>query len=169
MKSTNGSIDYRIAVLAAPIHTSQIYLPESLTVQIPERPHEPIFTTVLATNASRPDPAYFGLKPGAWTPRTILTTIGKDGEEPEFLSLKYHSIVRPGEHEEYIVKILSNERLPDESLERLFGEESVKWAHVHEVRLPHLPFGPGKTHKPIRTVEDPRSFANDNFPSYQAR
>ena len=141
MRSANGSIDYRNAVLAAPIHTSQISLPESLTIQVPERPHESIYTTVLATNASHPDPTYFGMKPDAWVPRTILTTTRKDGEEPEFLSLRYHSIIRPGEHEEYVVKILSEEKLSDESLERLFGPESVKWVHTHEVRHPHLPFG----------------------------
>jgi len=169
VKSTNGSIDYRNAVLAAPIHTSHISLPESLTVQVPERPHESIFTTVLTTNASHPDPAYFGLKPTARAPRTILTTTGKDGEEPEFLSLKYHSLIRRDEQEEYVVKILSREKLPEGSLERLFGEESVKWAHTHEVRLPRPPFLSARTHDLNRTVENSCSYTNDNFPSYQAR
>ena len=140
MKSTNGSIDYKNAVLAAPIHTSQISLPESLTVQVPERPHEPMFTTVVSTNASYPNPTYFGLKPGATTPRTILTTVRKDGEEPEFLSLKYHSIIRANGNDEYVVKILSEEKLPDETFERLFGPDSVKWVRTHEVRLPRFSF-----------------------------
>lgn len=135
MRSTNGSIDYRNAVLAAPVHTSHISLPESLTIQVPQRPYEPIFTTVLTTNASHPDPAYFGLEPTATVPRTILTTVGKDGDEPEFLSLKYYSVIQRGEQKEYVVKILSEEKLPEESLERLFGPESVKWVYTHEVRV----------------------------------
>jgi prenylcysteine oxidase/farnesylcysteine lyase len=154
--------------LAAPIHTSQISLPESLTIQVPERPHESIFTTVLVTNASHPDPTYFGLKPAATAPRTILTTVGKDGKEPEFLSLKYHSTIRHGEHEEYVVKILSKERLPDESLERLFGQESVKWVHTHEVCPPRLSLGSPRIHS-NHTVEDSCSYAYDNFSSHQAR
>ena len=166
VKSTNGSIDYRNAVLAAPIHTSHISLPESLTVQVPERPHETIFTTVLVTNASHPDPAYFGLKPTATAPRTILTTVGKDGAEPEFLSLKYYSIIQRGGQDEYVVKILSKENLPEESLERLFGPESVKWVHTHEVCLLRLPFLPARTQIFNCTVEDSCSYANDNFPSY---
>ena len=170
MKSTNGSIDYRNAVLAAPIHTSHIHLPESLTVQVPERPHETIFTTVLTTNASHPDPVYFGSKSAATVPRTILTTVGKDGEEPEFLSLRYSSVIRRGGQEEYVVKILSKEKLPDESLERLFGPESVKWVHTHEVRLPRFSFCVLRNSQfSTGTVEDTRSYANDNFPSYQAR
>lgn len=127
--------------MAAPIHTSHISLPESLTVQVPERPHRAIFTTVLTTNVSRPDPAYFGLDPTAAAPRTILTTEGKDEEEPEFLSLKYYSVIQRGGQEEYVVKILSEEKLSDETLERLFGSEGVKWAHVHEVRVPHFFLG----------------------------
>ena len=136
VRSTNGSIDYRNAVLAAPIHTSHISLPESLTVQVPERPYGSILTTVLSTNASHPNPTYFGLKPTARTPRTILTTVRKDGKEPEFLSLKYHSIIRANGNDEYVVKIVSEEKLADETLERLFGPESVKWVRIHEVCLP---------------------------------
>ena len=168
VRSTNGSIDYRNAVLAAPIHTSQISLPESLTVQVPERPHESIFTTVLSTNSSYPDPTYFGLKPTARAPRTILTTATGGGGEPEFLSLKYHSIIRANGNDEYVVKILSEERLPDETLERLFGPESVKWVRTHEVRILSLPFGSAKTHNSDRTVEDPCSYADDHLPPYQA-
>lgn len=146
VKSTNGSIDYRNAVLAAPIHTSQISLPESLTVQVSGRPHESIFTTVLTTNASHPDPAYFGLNPTATVPRTILTATGKDGGEPEFLSLKYYSVIKREEREEYVVKVLSKEKLSEESLEQIFGPESVKWVHVHEVRIPRWPFGLARSH-----------------------
>jgi len=148
VKSTNGSIDYRNAILAAPVHTSQISLPESLTIQVPQRPHEPTFTTVLTTNASHPDPAYFGLEPTATVPRTILTTVGKDREEPEFLSLKYYSVIQRGEREEYVVKILSKKKLPEESLERLFGPESVKWVHTHEWKTPVLT--PTTTFPPIK-------------------
>lgn len=169
MKSTNGSIDYRNAVLAAPIHTSQISLPESLTVQVPERPHESIFTTVLATNASHPDPTYFGLNPTATAPRTILTTVGRDGEEPEFLSLKYYSIIHRGELEEFVVKILSKEKLSDESLERLFGPESVRWVHVHEVRLPRLLIGSERSHSSNYIAEVSCSYANHDFPPHHAR
>lgn len=148
MKSTNGSIDYRNAVLAAPIHTSHISLPESLTVQVPERPHESIVTTVVSTNASHLDPTYFGLRSTATTPRTILTTLRKDGEEPEFLSLKYHSIIRANGGDEYVVKIVSEEKLPHETLERLFGPDSVKWVHTHEVCLPRLSSKSARTDNP---------------------
>ena len=155
--------------MAAPIHTSHIFLPESLTIQVPERPYETVFTTVLATNASHPDPTYFGLKPTATAPRTILTTAGKDGEEPEFLSLKYHSTIQHDGQKEYIVRILSEEKLSDETFERLFGPEAVKWVHVHEVCLPRFPLGSARTHDSNHAVENTRSDANDNFPSYQAR
>jgi len=169
VKSTNGSIDYRNVVLATPIHTSHISLPESLTIQVPERPHETVFTTVLITDASRPDPTYFGLKPIATAPRTILTTVGKDGEEPEFLSLKYYSVIQRGGQEEYVVKILSKEKLPDESIERLFGPGTVRWVYVHEVCLPSFLLWLIRTHGSDCIVENTRPYANDNFPSYQAR
>lgn len=100
-------------------------------------------------------------------PRTILTTAGKGGEEPEFLSLKYYSVIQRGEQEEYVVKILSEERLPEESLERLFGPGSVKWVYTHEVRIP--PFGTVRTHNLNCTVEDTCSYTDDYFPSYQTR
>ena len=112
---------------------------------------------------------YFGLKPAATIPRTILTTVGKGGEEPEFLSLKYYSVIQRGEQKEYVVKILSKEKLPGESLERLFGPESVKWVYTHEVRTPNSPSGTGRTHGLNRTVENTRSHADDHFPSYQTR
>ena len=124
---------------------------------------------MLTTNASRPDPAYFGLKPIATAPRTILTTVGKDGEEPEFLSLKYYSVIQRGGQEEYVVKILSKEKLPDESIERLFGPETVKWVYVHEVCLLRFLFDSARTHDSNYTVENTRPYANDNFPSYHAR
>jgi hypothetical protein len=169
VKSTNGSIDYRNAVLAAPIHTSRISLPESLAIQVPERPHETIFTTVLVTNASRPDPTYFGLNPAATAPRTILTTVGKGGEEPEFLSLKYYSVIQRGDQEEYVVKILSQEKLSEESLEQLFGPESVKWIYTHEVCVIDFPFGAARAHSFNHVVEDPCPFADNDFSSYQTR
>jgi len=134
--------------LAAPIHASQISLPESLTVQVPERPHQSILTTVISTNASYPDPTYFGLKPGSRVARTILTTVREGGEEPEFLSLKYHSIIRANGNEEYVVKILSEEKLSGETLERLFGPESVKWIRTHEWKTPVLT--PTTTFPPIK-------------------
>jgi len=168
VKSTNGSIDYRNVVLAAPIHTSHVSLPESLTVQVPERPYETIFTTVLTTNASHPDPAYFGLKPTETVPRTILTTIGKGGEGPEFLSLKYYSVIQRGGQEEYVVKILSEKKLPEESLERLFGPESVKWVYIHEVRPPLFLFL-SRAHDSNCTVEGTCTYADYDFPSHQAR
>jgi len=170
VRSTNGSIDYRNAVLAAPIHTSQISLPESLTVQVPERPYESIFTTVLSTNASHPNPTYFGMKPTTRTPLTILTTVRKDGEEPEFLSLKYHSIIRANGNDEYVVKIVSEEKLAEETLERLFGPESVKWVRIHEVCLPpRLHLYSARAHNFNRTVEDPCPYPDDHFPPDQAR
>lgn len=125
---------------------------------------------MLTTNASRPDPTYFGLKPIETAPRTILTTVGKDGEEPEFLSFKYYSVIQRGGQEEYVVKILSKEKLPDESIERLFGPETVKWVYVHEVCLLCLFFfGSARTHDSNCTVGNTRPYANDDFPSYQAR
>lgn len=148
VRSTNGSIDYRSAVLATPIHTSHISLPESLTVQVPGRPHESVFTTVLTTNASHPNPTYFGLGPTAIPPRTIYTTIGKDGNEPEFFWLKYTSVIKHGEQDEYVVKIFSEEKLPEESLERLFGPDSVKWARTREWKTPVLT--PTTTFPPIK-------------------
>ena len=124
---------------------------------------------MLITGASRPDPTYFGLKPIATAPRTILTTVGKDGEEPEFLSLKYYSVIQRGGKEEYVVKILSKEKLPDESIERLFGPGTVRWVYVHEVCLLSSLFWLIRTHGSDCTVENTRPYADDNFPSYQAR
>jgi len=91
---------------------------------------------------------YFGLDPTATAPRTILTTEGKDGEEPEFLSLKYYSVIQRGGQEEYVVKILSEEKLSEETVEKLFGPEAVRWVHVHGWKTPVLT--PTATFPPIK-------------------
>jgi len=46
------------------------------------------------------------------------------------------------------VKILSEEKLPEESLERLFGPEAVKWVYTHERKTPVLT--PTTTFPPIK-------------------
>jgi hypothetical protein len=102
-------------------------------------------------------------------PRTILTAVGKDGEGPEFLSLKYYSVIQRGEQKEYVVKILSEEKLPEESLERLFGPEAVKWVYTHEVRTLVPPFGTARTHNLNCTAKDSCPYADDYIPSYQTR
>lgn len=64
---------YDAVLIGAPWHTSGITLVNTETV-IPVNPYVHLYVTVLATNASHPNPVYFGRTKGSDVPTTILTS-----------------------------------------------------------------------------------------------
>ncbi|KAF8504494.1 FAD/NAD(P)-binding domain-containing protein [Russula emetica] len=129
--------DYDAVVIAAPYHTSQISLPADLSSLIPTQPYIHLHVTLLTTTAARPNPVYFGYKPGYKVPTTILTSLDglrHGGKVPEFNSLSYHGQAKFAKNEthdgrgtgERVVKIFSMERISDEWLAAMFQNE-VGW------------------------------------------
>ncbi|KAI5123737.1 hypothetical protein M0805_000330 [Coniferiporia weirii] len=136
VKTSSGeSATYNDVIIAAPFHSTGIKVTTSSSVfgpgsalEVPPQPYVHLHVTLLTTTAAHPDPAYFGLKPGAKVPQTVLTTyegVRHGGKEPEFNSLSYHGPIAPG-REEYVVKIFSKESLSDEWLRAVFGDK-VGW------------------------------------------
>jgi prenylcysteine oxidase/farnesylcysteine lyase len=130
-------------IIAAPFHQTSITVPKSVADQIPPQPYINLHVTLLSTNASSPNPSYFGLPEGSAVPQVVLTSRAnsrKGGKEPEFNSLSYHGSTREGE---YAVKIFSMQHLSDEWLDGVFPG-AVGWVHRKEVSflsaLSFLPF-----------------------------
>jgi len=132
IKSTQGAVDYKAVILAAPFHLTNITVPLTLSAQIPEQPYVHLHVTLLTTTSPTPDPTYFSLSPSSKVPLMMLTTYEgarNGGEEPEFNSLSYHGLVRDGE---WAVKIFSKKRISDEWLDKMFFNK-VGWVHRKEV------------------------------------
>ena len=132
VKSSRGTTDYKIVILAAPYHSTGIDLQSSLAEQIPEQPYVHLHVTLLSTTSARPNPEYFGLAPSSLTPRVVLTTNqGKreGGIGPEFNSLTYHGLIRDGE---WAVKIFSDHKLSDAWLNKMF-QDKIGWIYRKEV------------------------------------
>ncbi len=132
VETTLGTKRYRGVILAAPYHSSKIQLPSALSSQIKPQPYVHLHVTLLTTNSSTFNPAYFGLPPSSKVPGMMLTTDEKKrqgGKGPEFNSISYHG--KAGENE-WAVKIFSEERVSDEWLERMFPG-SVTWVFRKEV------------------------------------
>lgn len=137
VKSSQGSKTYKAVVLAAPFHQTGISIPAELEAQIPIQPYVNLHVTLLTTNASSPNPSYFGLPEGTQVPRVILTSYAgarKGGKEPEFNSLTYHGSVREGE---WAVKIFSESEISDGWLEGVFPS-AIGW--VYRKQASWLPF-----------------------------
>jgi prenylcysteine oxidase / farnesylcysteine lyase len=136
-------------ILAAPYHTSHISLPDNLSSLIPPQPYIHLHVTLLTTTSATLNPEYFGYKPGAGVPTTILTTfegVRRGGKAPEFNSATYHGKAKFAKNEthdtqktdEWVVKIFSMERIADEWLTDVF-QNQVGWVFRKEVCLCFAP------------------------------
>ena len=170
--------DYDAVVIAAPYHTSHISLPADLSSLIPPQPYIHLHVTLLTTNASSPNPDYFGYKPGSQVPTFVMTTFDgarRGGRAPEFRSLSYMGQTKfadNGTHDEqeadeWIVKIFSMERISDEWLATMF-QNQVSWVLRKEVcRLRTYPWHEYLTKEhPVGLVSCAVSY--DELPTSQA-
>ncbi|KAL0950719.1 hypothetical protein HGRIS_007495 [Hohenbuehelia grisea] len=149
VRTTSGrSQQYKAVILAAPFHTSGIALSPLLAARIPPQPYVHLHVTMLVTNSSTFNKAYFGLAPNASVPSLMLTSaegIRRGRPGPEFNSISYHGLVRPGE---WAVKIFSDHRISDATLQRILPN-SVRWVYRKEWdAYPKLP--PTKTFPPVK-------------------
>jgi prenylcysteine oxidase / farnesylcysteine lyase len=137
--------DYDAVILATPFHASDISLPSSLSSLIPPQRYIHLHVTLLTTTAATPNPVYFGYKPGAKVPTTILTSFDgarRGGKASEFNSVTYHGQAKFARNEthdtqetgEWVVKIFSLERVSDEWLAGVF-QNQVGWVYRKEVYL----------------------------------
>jgi prenylcysteine oxidase / farnesylcysteine lyase len=129
--------NYDAVILAAPYHSSHISLPDNLSSLIPPQPYIHLHVTLLTTTAATPNPEYFGYKPGASVPTTILTSsegARQGGNASEFNSVTYHGHAKNDTQmsKEWIVKIFSMERISDEWLENMF-QNQIGWVFRKEV------------------------------------
>lgn len=114
-----------------------------LADRIPPQPYVHLHVTLLTTRDDTVKANYFGLSPGNYIPKTILTTsegVQSGGMEPDFNSLSYHGRVRKtnetgdwNEQEEWNVKIFSKQRISDEWLAEAF--DHVGWVYRKEVSV----------------------------------
>jgi prenylcysteine oxidase/farnesylcysteine lyase len=136
--TTQGTNDYNAVILAAPFHLTDITVPHSISEQIPKQPYVHLHVTLLTTTSEYLNPTYFNLPSSSKPARMMLTTYEgarNGGPEPEFNSLSYHGLVRPGE---WAVKIFSQSRMSDELLDRIFNGQ-VQWVFRKEVRVRFQP------------------------------
>lgn len=132
--TSKGTQDYAAVILAAPFHFTDITVPHSISEQIPNHPYVHLHVTLLTTTSEYPNPAYFNLPSSSKPARMMLTTyegVRHGGLEPEFNSLSYHGLVRPGE---WAAKIFSKSRISDQLLDNIFNGQ-VQWVYRKEVRV----------------------------------
>lgn len=132
--TSQGTNDYTAVILAAPFHFTDIVVPRSISDQVPKHPYVHLHVTLLTTTSEYPNPAYFHLPSSSKPARMMLTSyegVRHGGPEPEFNSLSYHGLVRPGE---WAVKIFSKTRISDQLLDRIFNGQ-VQWVFRKEVRV----------------------------------
>ncbi|KAF8557352.1 FAD/NAD(P)-binding domain-containing protein [Imleria badia] len=140
VRTSSGTKVYRGIILAAPFHQTGIAISSELADRIPPQPYVHLHVTLLTTRDDTMKADYFGLSPGNYIPKSILTTshgVQSDGVEPEFNSLSYHGHVRKtnetghwSDQEEWSVKIFSKQRISDEWLSKAF--DHVGWVHRKE-------------------------------------
>ncbi|KAH0838635.1 FAD/NAD(P)-binding domain-containing protein [Lanmaoa asiatica] len=140
VRTSSGTQVYRGIILAAPFHQTGISISSGLADKIPPQPYVRLHVTLLTTRDDRTKANYFGLSPGDYMPRSILTTfqgVQSGGVEPEFNSLSYHGRVRIAnetghwsDQEEWNVKIFSKQRISDEWLSKAF--DHVGWVYRKE-------------------------------------
>ncbi|KAI0050817.1 FAD/NAD(P)-binding domain-containing protein [Auriscalpium vulgare] len=161
--SDRGTASYSSVILAAPFHTASISLPSGLADLIPQQPYMTLHVTLLSTTAPAPNPAYFGLAPGAHVPGNIYSTPGvarKLGDTLEFNSISFLTKLRKegaekgtayvGESgkEEWIVKVFSPKAVSDEWLADLFMGQ-VGWVLRKEFQ-PYPALKPSPSFPPVR-------------------
>lgn len=137
---------YDHVIIAAPFASSAITIlgsPAAQTLLRPSVEYVRLHVTLLTTTSPAPNASYFGLREGSHIPRVIFTTWDavRHGDvntpQPEFNALNYIDKIRTLEIDgvdEWVVKIFSSERIPDEWLENMFGTGQVGWVFRKEVK-----------------------------------
>ncbi|PWN36762.1 uncharacterized protein FA14DRAFT_140693 [Meira miltonrushii] len=154
-KSGYGGL-FDAVFIAAPWHSADITLLNTNAV-IPTPRYVHLHVTLVITKADQPNPAYFGRGEKDVIPNSILTShasVRKAEEEEEkkkkrkedgddknrgpkldFNSLTYLEKI-PSRTEEgkedHIVKLFSQERLSDDKLNEIFGQDSILWTYRKE-------------------------------------
>ncbi|WFD43227.1 hypothetical protein MPSI1_001884 [Malassezia psittaci] len=125
---------YDMVMLATPWHASGVTLLNTEKT-VPRVDFQRMTTTLVVTDAAQPDPTYFGLDASHnRVPLTILTT-SKEGStnQPEFITLSYlrdisHYKFQGTRHKRlHVVRLHSQDPIPDETLDRLFRAGHVFW------------------------------------------
>ncbi|WFC99135.1 hypothetical protein MYAM1_001875 [Malassezia yamatoensis] len=125
---------YDMVMLATPWHASGITLLNTERT-VPKVDFQRMTTTLVVTDAAEPDSTYFGFEGShKRVPLTILTT-SKEGttNQPEFITLSYlrdisHYQLQGTRYKRlHVVRLHSQDPIPDETLDRLFGAGHVFW------------------------------------------
>nr|GAT47321.1 prenylcysteine lyase [Mycena chlorophos] len=127
--SDRGSQSYDAIILAAPWQSTDIALPEEIT--IPKQPYVHLHVTLFSTNLSSLPAKSLNLPASTKIPPMLLTThegARNGGKEPEFNSLSYHGKISDSE---WVVKIFSKQRVSDEWLSKMFDGQ-VGWVYRKE-------------------------------------
>ena len=113
-----------------------------------EQPYVHLHVTLIATSKTSPDPGFFGMAVGTKVPNTILTPSSANGTD--FNSITWHGETRPGSGE-YTVKIFSMQKLDDDFLQRMLGEEPTWILRKEWDSYPEL--GPISSYAPVEPIK----------------
>ncbi|KAJ7071486.1 Prenylcysteine lyase-domain-containing protein [Mycena amicta] len=128
--SDRGSETYTAVIIAAPWHSTNIKLPETVTPP-PYTPYVRLHVTLLSTTLPSLPPQSLNLTSSTKIPSMLLTTYEgarHGGKDPEFNSLSYHGKISDNE---WVVKIFSKSRITDDWLNKMFAGQ-VGWVHRKE-------------------------------------
>ncbi|GAA6004134.1 uncharacterized protein JCM10292_005899 [Rhodotorula paludigena] len=124
---------YDAVIFAAPFHQTGIQFSNSMVpALIPNQPYVRLYVTFVITNATTPQPSYFGLPESTRMPNEIFGTFTTpSSSKPTFNSLNYIKALpasvgaRFGEGTYHVVKMFSDHSLQRDMLEALYGERNV--------------------------------------------
>ncbi|KAJ7462764.1 Prenylcysteine lyase-domain-containing protein [Mycena galericulata] len=131
LDTDRGSETYKAVILAAPWHSTNIELPNEVSLLIPPQPYVHLHVTLFTTTLPSIPPQSFSLPASTKIPPMLLTTFEgarNGGQEPEFNSISYHGLIRDGE---WVVKIFSKARISDKWLSKIF-DGKIGWVHRKE-------------------------------------
>ncbi|GAA5831289.1 hypothetical protein JCM11251_007821 [Rhodosporidiobolus azoricus] len=131
--SGTGGGTYDAVILAAPFWQTGIRVVNSAAPSlIPHQAYKELFVTFIITNASTPQPSFFGLPDNYRMPNEVFGTFSTPStSKPTFNSLNYlkslptHISSKFGEGVFHVVKMFSDETLGAEILEALYGKGNV--------------------------------------------
>ncbi|GAA5851028.1 hypothetical protein JCM8547_009159 [Rhodosporidiobolus lusitaniae] len=124
---------YDIVILAAPYWQTGIHMVNSVAPSlIPHQLYKQLFVTFVITNATTPQPSYFGFPESTKMPNEIFGTFSTSStSKPTFNSLNYLKPLPPsigskfGAGTFHVVKMFSDRSLEPELLDALYGRGNV--------------------------------------------
>lgn len=149
--STGAEKSYAAVLIAAPFYSTGISLPSGLASQIPEQPYIRLHVALVVTKSERVNDKMFGRIGGAQGsfPEVVYTTNGAARDGGEASQITVISYLQQISEEEWVVRVVSREEIPDETLNNVFNGQ-VTWVHRKAWNTAYPLLTPGQAVGPIR-------------------